>query len=174
MDSYFSLKSESAFIWPKMIIPQKYMYLQSAIQSWGNNVLTRSLWHNPWEGSVHPKGGHYFSAQKPSKKLDHWLLPIYLSIRTCIGLHDITITGSTTDEKVESIHPSSQRNRGLTTDKLTHRKKKSKRVSNTKPGLPGLFYIITQRDHLKLWIMSYSTASTKGGFPLLKSPEIRF
>ena len=101
-------------------------------------------------------------------------LSIYLSIRTCIGLHDITITGSTTDEKVESIHPSSQRNRGLTTDKLTHRKKKSKRVSNTKPGLPGLFYIITQRDHLKLWIMSYSTASTKGGFPLLKSPEIRF
>ena len=33
MDSYFSLKSESAFIWPEMIIPQKYMYPQSAIQS---------------------------------------------------------------------------------------------------------------------------------------------
>ena len=33
MDSYFSLKSESAFIWPEMIIPQRYMYPQSAIQS---------------------------------------------------------------------------------------------------------------------------------------------
>ena len=159
-----------------MIIPQKYMYPQSAIQSWGNSFLTRSLWYNPWEGSVHPKGGHYFSTQKTFKKIGPLTAPylsIYLSALALACTISLSRDLPPTEQWSPSIHPANE-TEDSTTDKLTHRKKKSKRVSNTKPGLPGLFYIITQRDHLKLWIMSYSTASTKGGFPLLKSPEIRF